>query len=109
MALKTPDDLDAARELIATHANRSPMADSPSWRIVVSPSKGMVHRLDLDAGSAVTEGAPVATVQGRREEHRVTAVHDGTVVEWLVEEGDPVSPGQPLLRLVPAAQPAGAQ
>ena len=109
VALKTPDDLDAAREVIAKHANRSPMADSPSWRIVVSPSKGMVHRLDLDAGSAVAEGAQVATVQGRREKHEVTAVHEGTVVEWLVEEGDPVAPGQPLLRLVPAAQHVGGQ
>ena len=25
----------------------------------------------------------------------------GTVVEWLVEDGDPVSPGQPLVRLHP--------
>ena len=32
----------------------------------------------------------------RRDEHRVTAPHGGTVVEWLVEDGDPVSPGQPL-------------
>ena len=28
--------------------------------------------------------------------------HAGTVTEWLVEDGDPVSPGQPLLRLYPA-------
>jgi len=25
------------------------------------------------------------------------------VVEWLVEDGDPVSPGQPLVRLHPEA------
>jgi [acyl-carrier-protein] S-malonyltransferase len=44
----------------------------------------------------------VATIDGRRDSHPVFAVHDGTVVEWLVEEGDPVGPGQPLLRLLPA-------
>ena len=33
---------------------------------------------------------------------RVTAAHGGQVVEWLVEDGDLVSPGQPLLRLHPA-------
>ena len=104
VALRTPDDLDAARRLIAEHGTRGPLADSPSWRIVVSPSKGRVHRLDLAAGSTLDRGSPVATVQGRREERTVTAVHDGTVVEWLVEEGDPVSPGQPLLRLMPALE-----
>ena len=29
------------------------------------------------------------------------AAHGGSVVEWLVEDGDLVSPGQPLLRLHP--------
>jgi [acyl-carrier-protein] S-malonyltransferase len=31
----------------------------------------------------------------------VTADHGGQVVEWLVEDGDLVSPGQPLVRLHP--------
>ena len=31
----------------------------------------------------------------------VPAPHGGTVIEWLVEDGDPVSPGQPLVRLHP--------
>jgi [acyl-carrier-protein] S-malonyltransferase len=69
----------------------------------------MVHKQDLAPGSVITAGAHVATVRGRRDEHPVRAVHEGTVVEWLVEEGDPVSPGQPLLRLVPAMQTAAAQ
>ena len=33
---------------------------------------------------------------------------EGTVVEWLVEDGDPVSPGQPLLRLHPVVESADA-
>jgi [acyl-carrier-protein] S-malonyltransferase len=41
-----------------------------------------------------------------RDEHRVTAPHGGHVVEWLVEDGDPVAPGQPLVRLHPEAVPA---
>ena len=32
----------------------------------------------------------------------MTALHGGQVVEWLVEDGDLVSPGQPLVRLHPA-------
>jgi [acyl-carrier-protein] S-malonyltransferase len=115
VALKTPDDLDAARELIRRHATTGEMDGSPSWRIVVSPTKGMVHRSELasgrpiEPGSTIEPGAPVAVVRGRRDEQSVRAGHAGTVVEWLVEEGDPVSPGQPLLRMMPAQEVAGAR
>ena len=101
LALKTPDDLPAARELIREHGTPGPLSAAPSWRLVVSPTKGMIRKVDLDSGSIVTSGARLATVDGRREQHPVLAIHDGTVVEWLVEEGDPVAPGQPLLRMQP--------
>jgi [acyl-carrier-protein] S-malonyltransferase len=61
----------------------------------------MVRRTDLNTGEAVETGAMVATVEGLRDSHSVVSAHGGTVVEWLVEEGDPVAPGQPLLRLHP--------
>jgi [acyl-carrier-protein] S-malonyltransferase len=40
-------------------------------------------------------------VKSLRDELEVSAPHGGIVVEWLVEEGDPVAPGQPLVRLHP--------
>jgi [acyl-carrier-protein] S-malonyltransferase len=101
VALKTPDDLDAARALVEAHGTVSPMEGSPTWRLVVSPAKGTVRRADLETGAALGRGASVATVAGLRDSHEVVAAHGGTVVEWLVEEGDPVAPGQPLLRLHP--------
>jgi [acyl-carrier-protein] S-malonyltransferase len=121
VALKTPDDLDAARDLVRRHSGRtrqSQMTGSPSWRLLVSPSKGMVRRTLLlpdsadgsgdgsgdGAGIELVAGTEVAVVEGRREQAVVRAGHDGTVVEWLVEEGDPVVPGQPLLRMLPAGQ-----
>jgi [acyl-carrier-protein] S-malonyltransferase len=103
VALKTPDDLPAAQELIRRHGTPSALSGSPSWRLVVSPSKGMVRRVDLVTGSLLTSGLTIATVDGRRDAATVSATHDGTLVEWLVEDGDPVSPGQPLLRMQPAA------
>jgi [acyl-carrier-protein] S-malonyltransferase len=106
VALKTPDDLPAARALVEEHAVASPLEGSPTWRLVVSPAKGMVRRTELDTGQSVPTGATVATVAGLRDTHPVIAVHGGTVVEWLVEEGDPVAPGQPLLRLHPTGGPA---
>ncbi|HEX2706174.1 MAG TPA: biotin/lipoyl-binding protein, partial [Candidatus Lustribacter sp.] len=46
-------------------------------------------------------GAVIAEVQTLRDRHTVIAPHGGRVIEWLVTDGDPVSPGQPLLRLHP--------
>ena len=43
----------------------------------------------------------VGTLVTSRDEQKVVAPHGGTVIEWLVEDGDPVSPGQPLVRLHP--------
>jgi [acyl-carrier-protein] S-malonyltransferase len=102
LALKTPADLDAARGLVEQHGVGSPVESSPTWRLVVSPAKGTVTVLDAaTAGHDVATGATVARVDGLRDGHDVRAPHGGTVVEWLVEDGDPVSPGQPLLRLHP--------
>ena len=106
VALKTPEDLDAAQALVEKHGAGSPLEGSPTWRLVVSPAKGTVRRTPIDTGEAVETGARVATVEGLRDSHAVVAVHGGTVVEWLVEEGDPVAPGQPLLRLHPTGGPA---
>ena len=43
----------------------------------------------------------MATVVARGDEHEITVRHEGQVLEWLVEDGDPVAPGQPLLRVHP--------
>jgi len=105
VALKTPDDLDAARDLVARHGRPAPQDDSPTWRMLVAPGKGTVRLGDLPVGTALTAGATVATLVTLRDEQPVTAPHGGTVVEWLVEDGDPVSPGQPLVRLHPEVTP----
>ncbi len=106
-ALKTPDQLDAARAFIDEHASPSPISQHPTWRLLVAPSKGTFLRHALDGGAeAGTELAPatqVGLVRSTRDESPVVAPHGGTIVEWLVEDGDLVSPGQPLVRLHPQA------
>jgi [acyl-carrier-protein] S-malonyltransferase len=101
-ALKTPDQLDAAREFCAKHGETSEMDSSPTWRMVVSPVKGTFH-MASDAADAdvLAAGAPIGDVASLRDRISVTAAHGGQVVEWLVEDGDLVSPGQPLIRLHP--------
>lgn len=101
-ALKTPDQLDDARAFCAKHGEASEIDTSPTWRMVVSPLKGTFHRSE-EAGdvSLLAPGTPIGEVASLRDRTTVTAAHGGQVVEWLVEDGDLVSPGQPLLRLHP--------
>jgi len=106
VALKTPADLEAARDLVARHASESPLDDSPTWRMLVAPAKGTFRISDLPVGSTLEPGVAIGMLVTLRDQQPVTAPHGGTVVEWLVEDGDPVSPGQPLIRLHPEAVPA---
>ena len=101
VALRTPGDLDAARDLVARHGGSNPVSDMPTWRLLVAPAKGTFRR--GVTGSLLLPGARVGMVVTHRDEQPVHAPHGGHVVEWLVEDGDPVSPGQPLVRLHPEA------
>ncbi|GAA1584404.1 ACP S-malonyltransferase [Kribbella sancticallisti] len=105
-ALKTPDQLDDARAFVDKHGSPSEIDASPTWRLLVAPMKGTFTReaqVKRETGDTVAAGEVVATVKSLRDELEVRAPHGGIVVEWLVEEGDPVSPGQPLVRLHPSA------
>jgi [acyl-carrier-protein] S-malonyltransferase len=101
-ALKTPDQLDDARAFCQKHGEGSVIDTTPTWRMVVSPAEGTFH---LDAAAAgvdvLSPGSAIGDVAGLRDRVSVTATHGGQVVEWLVEDGDLVSPGQPLVRLHP--------
>ena len=101
-ALKTPDQLDDARAFADKHGEASQIETSPTWRMVVSPGKGTFHRsaeaTDLDV---LPSDCVIGEVASTRDSTAVKALHGGSVVEWLVEDGDLVSPGQPLLRLHP--------
>jgi len=114
LALKTPDQLDAARELIAAHAASTngyaavSVGVPAEWRIVVAPGGGTFRSGGKEgeagpvaAGATVRAGAVLGHVVQRGGERPVTASHDAVLTEWLVEDGDPVGEGQPLVRLEP--------
>jgi len=112
-ALKSPDQLDGARAFVAEHADNHNAAHSldasPTWRLVVAPFAGTVRRglpggEGVEPGVELLPGAKIGAVVSRREERVLIAEHGGTVLEWLVEDGDPVAPGQPLLRVHPKAE-----
>ena len=90
-------------------ASASPIAGNPTWRLIVSPGKGQFVRTeDIEADTILPNYSTVGMVKNLRDEMPVSAPHGGIVVEWLVEDGDPVSPGQPLLRLHPIVESADA-
>jgi [acyl-carrier-protein] S-malonyltransferase len=106
-ALKTPDQLDDARAFVDKHGSPSGLDGSPTWRMLVAPSKGTFRQVPAFAsGGTVPAQATIGAVASSRDETPVLAPHGGTIVEWLVEDGDLVSPGQPLIRLHPEGVPA---
>jgi len=102
LALKTPDQLEAAHELIAEHLSEHLSESSghghvPEWRLIVAPTSGTFRSPAAGTDAAVT--TDLGTVVARGGERPVTALWPTEIIEWLVEDGDPVSEGQPLVRV----------
>jgi [acyl-carrier-protein] S-malonyltransferase len=89
VALRTPDDLPAARALLHHAGEHLPVG----WRALPSPDSGIVDQL-INLGEAVDVGTPVAVVSGRSGASTIVAPVPGTLTEWLVTAGDPVRAGQ---------------
>ena len=103
IALKTPDDLAAARELIVHAApSRTGRAHPglPGGRRAdrgrLHPAPGWTRAAQLAAGTAL------GSIRTNRDEHAiVSASYDGVLVEWLAHDADIVAAGEPLARLYP--------
>jgi [acyl-carrier-protein] S-malonyltransferase len=102
LAIKTPEQLDAARDLISEHI-AEPDAHGhghlPEWRLIVAPVSGTFRSPPGRADGATAE---LGTVVARAAERAVAApwpLQPAEIIEWLVEDGDPVSEGQPLVRV----------
>jgi [acyl-carrier-protein] S-malonyltransferase len=100
LAIKTPDQLDAARDLIEEHRSEPPpsLGHLPEWRLIVAPTSGTFRA----APQGGTTG--LGTVVARSGDRALAAPWppgSTEILEWLVEDGDPVSEGQPLVRVQP--------
>jgi [acyl-carrier-protein] S-malonyltransferase len=107
LALKSPGDLDAARALLAapTPDDHSD-SHTPDWRLLVAPLAGTFRAGQASGpaagpGATVSSGAELGHVEIRGGSQPVSPSFGATILEWLVEDGDPVSAGQPLVRLQP--------
>ena len=106
LGLKAPGDLDAARALLASRTDGHSGSHTPDWRLLVAPLAGTFRACDAPGpaagpGTAVSSGAELGHVEIRGGSHAVSPTFGATILEWLVEDGDPVSAGQPLVRLQP--------
>src|SRR5215472_134339 len=109
LAIKTPEQLDAARDLISGHSEHLAEPDAhghghlPEWRLIVAPTSGTFRSPPVRAeGGAVALTTEFGTVVARGAERAVAApwaLRPAEIIEWLVEDGDPVSEGQPLVRV----------
>ncbi|MEO3929354.1 acyltransferase domain-containing protein [Micromonosporaceae bacterium B7E4] len=100
VTLNTPDDLAAARDLIARHGAPSGYRPATRFRVVVAGAAGTFAPVEgLAEGTAVESGQVVGHVATRQGAVEVTAHGSGVLTEWLAHHDDPVAPGQPLVRI----------
>jgi [acyl-carrier-protein] S-malonyltransferase len=83
-----------------------PDSHAPDWRLIVAPLAGTFRAgpaggVPAGPGTAVGIGADLGWVEMRGGNHTISPAFPATIIEWLVEDGDPVTAGQPLLRLQP--------
>ncbi|PZS27974.1 MAG: biotin attachment protein [Pseudonocardiales bacterium] len=99
-AVKSPDDLAAARTLIDSRPHHGQGEHTVDFRVVVTPAKGVFTRADgLDEGGDVARGTRLGTVRTNRDEHVIVAPQAGVLTEWLRDNGDIVPAGLPVARI----------
>lgn len=86
----------------ATGSGDSPLASQPGT--VISPMVGTVYRAPepgaanfVEVGATVTEGQTVMIVEAMKTMNHIPSLRSGTVTQILVEDGQPVEFGEPLL------------
>ncbi|MEE6262250.1 acyltransferase domain-containing protein [Plantactinospora sonchi] len=100
VTLNTPDDLAAARDLIARHGAPSGHEPTMQFRVVVAGTAGTFNPADeLAEGDTVRSGQVIGHIATRQGAVDVTAHAAGVLTEWLANHDDPVAPGQPLARI----------
>ncbi|SDZ40369.1 [acyl-carrier-protein] S-malonyltransferase [Micromonospora pattaloongensis] len=100
VTLNTPDDLPAARDLIARHGMAPSHEPTMHFRVVVSTGAGTFEpAAGLAEGDTLRTGQVIGHVITRQGAVDVAAHDDGVLTEWLAHHDDPVAPGQPLARI----------
>ncbi len=100
LTLNTPDDLSAARDLIARHGDTPGVEPSPQFHVVVATAAGNFQpAADIAEGAEVAAGVEVGSIITRQGPVPIATHQAGVLTEWLASHDDPVAPGQPLARI----------
>jgi len=100
VAVNTPDDLAAARDLFARHGVPPSGEPGPQFRVVVAGAGGtFAPAADLAEGTEVHGGQLIGHITTRQGDVEVTVAQPGVLTEWLAHHDDPVAAGQPLARI----------
>jgi [acyl-carrier-protein] S-malonyltransferase len=99
-AVKTPDDIAAARALIESRPGHGQGEHTVDFLVVSTPAKGVFTRAEgVDEGSDLARGTRLGTVRTNRDEHVIVAPQAGVLAEWLRNDGDIVAAGLPVARI----------
>jgi glutaconyl-CoA/methylmalonyl-CoA decarboxylase subunit gamma len=69
---------------------------------LAAPLPGVVLEIRVAAGTAVRRGDPILVIEAMKMRNTIRAPRDAVVAEVAVETGQPVGPGDLLVRLGPA-------
>jgi [acyl-carrier-protein] S-malonyltransferase len=96
VAIKTPDDLATARELLAEAGEPRPVPEQ-----VTASAQGIFTRVHgLAEGGAVHAGGRIGTVRTHHDEVAVVAPANGVLQQWLRNDGDVLgAAGLPVARM----------
>ena len=83
-----------------TAAGEAPDMDEADVTLIRSQNVGLFRPADtLKPGSEVSVGQKIGIVEAVSVEHDLVSAYTGQLLEMLVQDGDPVEYGQPLLVL----------
>jgi acetyl-CoA carboxylase biotin carboxyl carrier protein len=116
LRLRTKEGMSAssgvATQIVAAPTTaESATTDEPEGLVIPSPMLGTFYRAPgpgeptfADVGDEITIGQTIGIIEAMKIMNEIAAEVSGTIVEFLVENGQPVEYGQPLLRLTPVTQ-----
>ena len=103
-ARSRPADISPAGPMPAAVSAAAPADPGQHPGVVVSPMVGTAYRGPapgarpfVDVGSQVKAGDPLVIIEAMKTMNQIPAPRSGTVVQILVEDGQPVEYGEPLL------------
>ena len=113
LRLRTREGMSAANGggggPVVVSAAEAPAAEEAEGTIVPAPMLGTFYRAPgpgepefVDVGEEITVGQTIGIIEAMKIMNEIAAETGGMIVEFLVESGQPVEYGQPLLRLMPA-------